>query len=230
MKKKNKNNKKEFIQDRKEYIDFLANKTNEISMSNNNSKTGKACLNIAFPVVTCRPDAPCTKTCYACKGCQQIAVVQGAYYRNLRLYNDDPDNFFEQVYYKVKFSGLPKVRLFDSGDFPDAEFLVRLVDLCRSTPHTKYMAFTKKYELVNEYIDTNGKLPDNLNIIFSAWDKLWDVPNPHELGVAYVDFDDKRLNPDIPENAFRCPGRETTCSACGACWSKKLKAVVFKQH
>jgi hypothetical protein len=228
--KKNNKNKKEFIQDRKEYIDFLANKTNEISMSNNNSKTGKACLNIAFPVVTCRPDAPCVKTCYACKGCQQIAVVQGAYYRNLRLYNDDPDNFFEQVYYKVKFSGLPKVRLFDSGDFPDAEFLVRLADLCRSTPHTKYMAFTKKYELVNEYIDANGKLPDNLNIIFSAWDKLWDVPNPHGLGVAYVDFDDKRLNPDIPENAFRCPGRETTCSACGACWSKKLKAVVFKQH
>jgi hypothetical protein len=221
---------KEFKMDRQEYIDFLANKTNEISMSNNNSKTGKACLNIAFPVVTCRPDAPCVKTCYACKGCQQIAVVQGAYYRNLRLYNDDPDNFFEQVYYKVKFSGLPKVRLFDSGDFPDAEFLVRLVDLCRSTPHVKYMAFTKKYEIVNNWIDTNGKLPDNLNIIFSAWDKLWDVPNPHGLGVAYVDFDDKRLNPDIPENAFRCPGRETTCSACGACWSKKLKAVVFDEH
>ena len=122
---------KEFTMSRKEYIDFLANKTNEISMSNNNSKTGKACLNLAFPLSTCRPDAPCREGCYAGKGCQQIAIVQGAYCRNLRLYYDDPDNFFEQIYYKIKFSGLPKVRWFDSGDIADAEFFERMVDLCK---------------------------------------------------------------------------------------------------
>ena len=221
---------KEFKMDKKEYIDFLANKSNEISMSNRNSKTGIACLNIAFPVCSCREDAPCKSACYACKGKQQMMSVQGAYYRNFRLYNDDPDNFFEQVYYKVKFSGLPKVRWFDSGDIYDYEFLERMVELCKRTPNTNHMAFTKKYELVNEYINENGKLPDNLNIMFSAWDKLWEVPNPHGLGVAYVDFNDKRLNPDIPQNAFVCPGRESTCSACGVCWSKKAKAVVFHQH
>ena len=221
---------KEFKMDKKEYIDFLANKSNEISMSNRNSKTGIACLNIAFPVCSCREDAPCKSACYACKGRQQMMNVQGAYYRNFRLYNDDPDNFFEQVYYKVKFSGLPKVRWFDSGDIYDYEFLERMVELCKRTPNTNHMAFTKKYELVNEYINENGKLPDNLNIMFSAWDKLWEVPNPHGLGVAYVDFNDKRLNPDIPQNAFVCPGRESTCSACGVCWSKKAKAVVFHQH
>lgn len=222
--------KNEFIKDRKEYIDFLASQSNEINMSNKNSKTGVACLNLAFPTCTCRPDAPCKKTCYACKGCQQIAKVQAAYYRNLRLYYDNPDEFFEQVYCKVKFSGLPKVRLFDSGDFPDYDFLVRLMDLCERTSNVKYMAFTKQYEIVNEYIDKNGNLPKNLNIIFSAWDKLWKFDNPHGLGVAYVDFDDKRLNPEFPKNAFVCPGRESTCSACGACWSKKLKVVIFHQH
>lgn len=221
---------KEFIKDRQEYIDFLANNTNEISMSNNNSKTGKACLNLAFPLATCRPDAPCRHECYAGKGCQQIAVVQGSYYRNLRLYYDDPDNFFEQIYCKIKFSGLPKVRWFDSGDMADAEFFDRMVELCKRTPDVKHMAFTKKYEIVNEYIDKNGKLPDNLNILFSAWDRLWEVPNPHGLGIAYVDFDDKRLNPEFPKNAFVCPGRTSTCSACGVCFSKKVKSVVFKQH
>lgn len=223
-------NTSEFTMNRKEYIDYLASKSNEINMSNNNSKTGKACLNLAFPVCVCRTDAPCYAGCYASKGCQQMATVQGAYYRNLRLYNEDPDNFFEQVYYKVKFSGLPKVRLFDSGDFPDEGFLVRLVKLCNKTPNVKYMAFTKKYELVNTYIDNHGELPENLNIVFSAWDVLWNVPNPHGLAVAYVDFNDKRLNPEFPKNAFICPGRESTCSACGACFSKKLKAVVFHQH
>ena len=225
-----KNNKNEYFVDRNEYIDFLANQSNEICMANRNSKTGIACLNLAFPVCVCREDAPCKDVCYACKGRQQIAKVQAAYYRNLRLYNNDSEEFFEQIYYKVKFSGLPKVRLFDSGDFPDYDFLERLVQLCKSTPNSKYMAFTKKYELVNEYIDKNGNFPDNLNIMFSAWDKLWDVPNPHGLGIAYVDFKDKRLNPDFPKNAFVCPGKASTCSACGACWSKKLKAVIFLEH
>lgn len=223
-------NKKEFNMSRKEYIDFLASKSNEINMGNKNSKTGIACLNLAFPVCTCREDAPCKEGCYAGKGCQQMATVQAAYYRNLRLYNDDPDNFFEQVYCKVKFAGLPKVRWFDSGDIVDAEFFARMVELCKKTPDVKHMAFTKKYEIVNEYIDKNGKLPDNLNVIFSAWHKLWSVPNPHNLGVAYVDFKDKTLNPEWPQNAFVCPGRESTCSACGACWSKNLKTVVFHQH
>ena len=225
-----KKNNQEFIMDRQEYIDFLASKTNEISMSNNNSKTGKACLNLAFPVCTCREDAPCKVGCYANKGRQTMANVQGAYYRNLRLYYEDPDNFFEQIYCKVKFSGLPKVRWFDSGDIPEYDFFVRMVELCKKTPNVKHMAFTKKYKIVNEYIDKHGDLPDNLNVVFSAWHKLWYVPNPHGLAIAYVDFNDKTLNPDIPKNAFRCPGRESTCSACGACWNKRLKAVVFKQH
>lgn len=219
-----------FIMSRQEYIDFLANKSNEINMANKNSKTGAACLNLAFPVCTCRVDAPCKATCYACKGCQMIANVQAAYYRNLRLYHDDPDNFFEQVYCKIKFSGLPKVRWFDSGDIVNEDFFARMVELCKRTPDVKHMAFTKKYEIVNDYIEKNGNLPSNLNIMFSAWDKLWEVPNPYNIGMAYVDFDDKRLNPEFPKNAFVCPGRASTCSACGACWNKKLKAVLFHQH
>lgn len=218
-----------FTAERMEYIDFLSTKSNEICFSNRNKKTGIGCLNLAMPTCVCRPDAPCAETCYANKGRQIISNVQAAYYRNLRLYMDDPDGFFEQMYYKVKFSGLPKVRLFDSGDFVDYEFLVRLVELCKKTPNTKYMAFTKKYELVNTYLD-NHPLPDNLNIIFSAWDVLWNVPNPHNLGVAYVNFKDERLNPTFPKAAFKCPGNEATCSMCGACWNKSLKAVIFNQH
>jgi hypothetical protein len=92
------------------------------------------------------------------------------------------------------------------------------------------MAYTKKYDLVNNYLNNGGVLPDNFNIFFSAWDRLWDVPNPHGLPIAYVKFSDERLTPDIPKNAFHCPGRESSCSACGVCWNKKVRAVYFDEH
>lgn len=221
---------KEFKLSRDEYIAQLATKTNKIHMTTKNKKTGPAILDLAFPVCTCREDAPCKETCYACKGTQKITVVQAAYYRNWRLWNENPDNFFEQVFYEIKYSGLTTVRFFDSGDFPNYDFLERVISLCKKTPDVKYMAFTKQYEIVNDYIFKNGKLPNNLNIVFSAWDKMWEVPNPHELPVAYVEFKDKRMNPDFPKNSFRCPMKESTCSACKVCWNKNLKAVIFKQH
>lgn len=217
-------------QEKMDKIELASLSSNEICANNNNRKLGMAVLSVPFPVCVCNPNAPCFKICYAAKGTQGFANVQGAYYRNLRLYNEDPAAFFEQLYYKIKFSGLPKVRYFDSGDFPDLEFLERSVELAKKFPDRGFMAFTKKYDLVNEYLDNGGKLPDNYVIFFSAYDKLWEVPNPHGLPIAYIKFKEERLTPDIPKYAFRCPGRESSCSACGACWSKKLKAVYFDEH
>ena len=211
-------------------IEDFALRSNEICANNNNRKLGKACISVPFPVAVCNPEAPCFQKCYAQHGCQSFANVQGAYYRNLRLYNNSADDFFEQLYYKVKFSGLPMVRFFDSGDFPDMEFLVRSVEFVKRFPNVKFMAYTKKYDLINEYLDKGGELPDNYNIFFSAWDRLWMVPNPHNLPIAYVKFKDARMTPDIPKYAFHCPGRESTCSACMVCWNKRVKAVYFDEH
>ena len=211
-------------------IEDYSLRSNEICANNNNRKLGKACISVPFPVTVCNPDAPCFKKCYAQHGCQSFSNVQGAYYRNLRLYNNNADDFFEQLYYKIKFSGLPMVRFFDSGDYPDLEFLIRSVELARKFPNVKFMAFTKKYDLVNTYLREIEQLPNNYNIIFSAWDRLWEVPNPHFLPIAYVKFKEERMTPVIPKNAFHCPGRASTCSACGACWNKKVKAVYFDEH
>lgn len=217
---------------REEYIQFLSRKSNLISMTNKNSKTGMGVLTLSLPaIVTCRADAPCKSGCYACKGTQSMCAPLGAYYRNLRLYTEDATNFFEQFFYSIKFSGLAKVRLFDSGDIPDYKFFDMLCESVKKMPDVKFMGFTKKYEIVNEWLEKNGgKLPENLNILFSAWDKSWKFDNPYNLGVAYVDFARSELNPEIPAYAFKCKGKETTCSACGACWNKNLRAVVFHQH
>lgn len=233
MAKKN-TQKKEFTMSRQEYIEFLSMKSNEVHMTTKNSKTGCGVIDLAFPVITCREDAPCKKGgCYCCKGTQVMATVQGAYYRNYRLYHEDPIDFWNQVWFKLAHCGLLRCRYFDCGDCPDYAFVEGMVATAKKFPEMKFMAFTKKYFLVNQWIDNNGKLPDNLNIIFSAWDKDWEVLNPHHLPVAYVEFKDSEKTPVLPDKYQTCPNQKdktVTCSMCGKCWRKDLGAVVFKQH
>ena len=234
MSKSVKSTKKEFTMSREEYIQHLSMRTNEIHVTTKNSKTGLGVLDIAVPTCCCREDAPCKKDgCYCMKGCQQIAVVQASYLRNLRLYNENSEDFWEQFAFKIAHSGLSLVRYFDAGDIPDYGFLEGMVKTAIRFPDVKFMAFTKKYFIVNEWLSENDKLPSNLNIIFSAWDKDWVVPNPYGLPVAYVDFKDDSKNPEFPKNYTTCPNQQDktiTCTTCRKCWNKKVKSIVFKQH
>ena len=57
--------KKDFIMSREDYIQHLSMRTNEIHVTNKNSKTGMGVLDIAVPTCCCREDAPCKKDgCY----------------------------------------------------------------------------------------------------------------------------------------------------------------------
>ncbi|MCI6808581.1 MAG: hypothetical protein MR958_00005, partial [Spirochaetia bacterium] len=153
------NNKKEFALSREEYIQHLSMRTNEIHMTTKNSKTGMGVLDLAVPTCCCREDAPCKKDgCYCMKGCQQIATVQASYLRNLRLYNNDPEDFWGQVDFKLKHSGLSLCRFFDAGDIPDYNFFEGMVKTALRNPKIKFMAFTKKYFIVNEWLSENEKL------------------------------------------------------------------------
>ena len=219
---------------REDYINQLAAKTNEVSISCVNSKTGPLCNDLALPTCTCREDAPCKATgCYCMKGRQTMSKVVAAYTRNLRLYNADQEDFWEQVRFKVKHRPFPLFRFFDCGDIADYDFFLGMIDLAKEFPDIKFMSFTKKYEIVNKWIDENGDLPENLNVVFSAWHIGWKVINPHNLPVAYVDFKDKTLNPEFPEGITSCPNEKDktiTCSICRKCWDKRIKAVKFTQH
>lgn len=220
---------------KEEYVDYLANKSNEVHLSTSNRKTGGCCNDLAFPTCTCREDAPCKNGggCYCMKGTQQMSSVLAAYTRNLRLYNTDPQDFWEQVVFKVKHNPLPLFRFFDAGDIPDYDFFCGMVELAKQFPDIKFMSFTKKYDIVDKWLDENGDLPENLNIIFSAWHIGWKVENPFGLPVAYVDFKDKTLNPEFPKGITSCPNQKDktiTCSSCRKCWDKRIEAVKFIQH
>jgi len=215
---------------RQKKIDYYCNINDEITIATSNRKLGSQVCGLSMPnKITCRTDSPCLKNCYCNKGPQAFANVYGTYCKNLRLYHELGDEFFDKWSAYFKFSGYRYCRIFDSGDCPDANFFKGIIKVCKENSNVKFLMYTKKYNIVNEYLDKNKILPKNLKVYFSAWDKNWIIDNPYNLQIAYVDFDDKTINPTIPKDAFCCQDGTGCCSTCYKCWHTN-KDVVFKQH
>lgn len=201
-----------------------------VHISKNISKLGAAIPSVNLPpAITCRPDAPCAAShqCYAMKGCFSFRHNKELLRGNLDLWKANPERFEMGVLcsaYLYKF-----FRWHSSGDIPDTSYLEMMVRVAQRCPDTKFLCFTKKYELVDAYLDEHGVFPENLNVVFSAWGEL--IPaNPHNLPVAYVKF--KHQRSDIPPGAFPCSGYCGECCATEhSCWDLGHgQSVVFDEH
>ena len=130
-----------------------------------------------LPVITCRKNAPCIKDCYA-RRMTRYTIVKSAYTRNTELYKNDPDSYFMQL--KTALFVNRFFRLHVSGDFPSADYFARCVEAVASVPGCTVLAFTKQYEIVNEYVKNGGKIPTNFKIIYSTWGS-WKPVNPYNF-------------------------------------------------
>ena len=197
-----------------------------ICITHNNSKLGSQIPSVSMPVgVTCRHDAPCFKDCYAKKGNMARPNVKAAYTGNYEIYKNDPVFFFHYIAVMTRFNRY--FRWHSAGDIVDDEYFAGMVKVAIENPETKYLAFTKKFDIVNRYLDAGNALPENLRIVFSAWDKNFHVENPYDFPVAYIKLK-KGENVAIPEGAIPCGGK---CYECIACWQLvKGQSVYFNQH
>jgi len=181
------------------------------------------------PIKTCRGDAPCRHLCYATKGNFTFPNVKESHMQNLACFINNPKQYFDDII--AYLNGLVSYRYFryhSSGDIVNEEYLKGMVRVAKKCKTVKFLCFTKKFEIVNNYLASGEKLPSNLHIVFSAWDKDFKVDNPYNLPMTYVEFKDASKNPQIPELAIPCVGK---CYECQACWSlKKGQSVVFHQH
>lgn len=221
---------------------FDWNKPRNLYISNKVSKLGANIPSINFPpIVTCRANAPCAKCakegggCYATKGHWMYKAVREHLWGNLALYRANPKQFFDDAIAGTRLA--MHARWFSSGDIVDMEFFKGMVRVAKVNKNTKYLCFTKKYELVNEYLSSGKRIPSNLRIVFSTWRDF--IPeNPFNLPMTYVMFgngrnktekeENKRCNQMIPKDAIPCSG---ACETCLGCWTlKKGQNVVFKKH
>lgn len=186
---------------------------------------GIPCLGL--PVLTCRDDAPCKTSgkCYAMQGKYRTQSVKKGLMNNLLAYRENPSYFFEKLAIDIMPSRY--FRWFHSGDIVDDAFFEGMVKVARKCKGTKFLAYTKKFSIVNRYLDNGGKIPKNLKIVFSGWGAQFKVLNPYGLPVTHVRLKNGD-NSQIPEDALPCSGH---CSNCFACWKlTNGESVVFDEH
>ena len=190
-------------------------KNQTVSISHGNIKMG-AIPSVSLPAcVTCNPDAPCFKKCYAIRLTRRYKTVAAAYARNLDILNNDPPAYWLQV--KAAASMTRFFRFHVSGDIPNAEYFYNMVALAWEMPNTRFLAFTKQYQIVNDFLDNGGVIPSNLKIIFSNWG-TWKCENPHEMPECEIILKGSEPAP----NWKICGGNCTECACRGVgCWELK---------
>lgn len=203
----------------------------KVTISSRNSKLGVLIPSVNLPpIITCRKNAPCAKLCYGRRGNFTFPNVKQSAANNLHIYREDPEKYFSQIeaYFSNSLVLFKFFRWHGTGDIVDKRYFEGIVKIANNCPNTKFLCFTKKFEIINEYLLKGNTLPINLKVVFSAWDKDFLVDNPYDLPVTYVNFKNTSNNPKIPDMAIPCTGR---CYECQACWSlKNGQSVYFTQH
>lgn len=202
-----------------------------VSISKDNRKmNGDGCIipSVSIsPVLTCSNCSQCSKYCYALKMARLRSNVNKSWAKNLAIYRADPEKYFSQIDKAAKFSRY--FRWHVSGDIIDAKYFAGMLKIAQDNPHTEFLAFTKNYSVVNNYIDNGGTIPANLHLIFSGWVGL-KMDNPHNLPTSHPIFSDGTTS--APDGAKWCGGNCAECAMAGAgCWTmQRGDAVIFALH
>jgi len=203
----------------------------KLRISEGNIKLGRI-PSISFPpIVACGRGIPCAKDCYALKAFRQYPATRAAWNHNLEFYNARPIEFFEQLYAYLARKKCTFFRFHVAGDFLSAEYFRACLDTARAFPSTRFLAFTKRADLLPRGRARLGTIPRNFSIIQSIWPQ-WTTGSGRAIPDyprAYM-LDTARPDSRIPPNALRCPGNCETCGACFDIEKIAARAVVFAKH
>lgn len=197
----------------------------KVSISKGNVKMGMI-PSVSLPaVITCNPNAPCFKKCYALRIARRYKQSKAAYQNNLDILNNNELEYWHQIMDATKMTKFFRYHV--SGDIPDVHYFNFMCSIASAIPTTKFLAFTKQYEIVNHALNSGLVIPDNLKIIFSNWGS-WKCENPHNLPVCEI-----ILKGNKPEDHWKiCGGNCSDCACAGiGCWElKNGETIAIYEH
>lgn len=202
-----------------------------VSISSGNTKMGKVASVSLLPILTCpaRCNGTCGDKCYAKKLALLRPTVARAYARNTAVARLAPEAFFRAVNQAMKSTTYFRYHV--SGDIPSPDYLRSVVRSCIDNPHCSVLMFTKRYEMINRQIETEGPLPENLHCLFSGWTNLDPTEagfNPHGLPETTVYAKQEDIRPEWT----LCGGNCLDCAIHdGGCWTARPgETIAFKIH
>ena len=196
----------------------------KVRISKDNSKMGSVASVSLLPFLTCPTCCKhtCGKDCYAAKIANLYPTVLKSYAINTAIAINNPAEYWKQVNQAMK--GFRFFRFHVAGDILNRAYFAEMIKAAQANPHTEILVFTKKYDIVNNWIDNNGDLPENLHILFSGWENL-DPVNPHNLPETNV-LPKNATENDLARNQVFCGGNCFECACRGVgCWQAKKVSV-----
>ena len=199
----------------------------KVSISNANSKMGNVASVSTLPFLTCPGccKETCGKKCYAAKLANLRPSVLKSYAMNTAIALYRPIEYWKQV--NAAICAVRFFRFHVSGDIMNKAYFHHMIDCAIDNPKTEILVFTKRYDIVNAWIDNGGEIPENMHILFSGWENL--APeNPHNFPETNV----FKTESDIKEDWKICGGNCFSCACRGVgCWQAgKGETIAFKMH
>lgn len=159
-----------------------------LSVSTGNSKLGKIPQVNLTPVASCRKfsDLPCAAYCYARKAVRLYPQSRTSWAKNFKatkvagFFKNSLNHFLAQVQ-------PDRFRFHSAGDWHSQEYLDSAMEVARENPNTRFLSFTKQWEL-----DYTAR-PANFVVIFSSapgWKYPEFVKQAFD-GISYVDMSHK---------------------------------------
>lgn len=197
-----------------------------VTISAGNKKMGSVPSVSLLPGVTCPAacKSTCGVACYAWKTAMLYKNVMNSYAKNTAIATLLPRIYWKQI--RVAAYGVRWFRFHVSGDIPTASYFRHMIDTVKRCPETTFLCFTKRYNVVNDWIRKNGELPSNLKLLFSGWTGLT-PDNPYNLPETTV------YGSEGPkEDWLLCGGNCSECYCRGTgCWkAEKGETIAFKIH
>ena len=207
-----------------------------------NSKTGEKVVNFNLSIeYTCDHTCECYKEgkCYAEGGCYLFASNQAGYTENFNFIKSSTNEEILTAWQlALDYYGFKMWRYFTCGDIPFLRFIDCMVEFAKRNPEIKFWSYTKKYSLVNKWIDDNGSLPENLVIIFSHWlnedGTYFPMNNRHNLPTSeFIPYGKEELAKTV---THICPCSDptinATCATCDhACYTlKNGESMALLEH
>lgn len=123
-----------------------------VKISDGNTKLGAIPSVSLIPVMDCGNCSICSKSCYDLRNDMIYKEVIKTRAINSAIYHEDPERYFKEIDGYLDYRFPRAFRFHIGGDIQDKWYLDKMCEIARKHKDTKFLAFTKMFDVCNEVL------------------------------------------------------------------------------